>query len=868
MLIAASLGAGGAYFLNVELPDVRGLQDYRPATISRLLAGDGSVLHQFATERRIIIPYSDIPSLLRNAIVATEDSEFFHHVGVDPFGIARAAFKDLLAMRKAQGASTLTQQLARGLFLKPEKTFKRKIREAVLAVHIEKAYTKEEIFTFYCNQAYMGHGYYGVEAGARFYFSKRAKELDLSQAALLTGLIQRPEALSPIRNPDLALRRRNHVLNRMLREGYIDELSHREATARPLEISTPVARASTADYFIEQVRRALASKLGDDALYRAGITIETGLDPELQRAAEAALDRGVREIAKRGHVVPPSRNILESEGESLESYEHPDWREPPRAGQILTGLVTEADGDSATVRIGDRTFAIGAEAIEWTKLDSPSEILKAGDLAPFLVRETKDDDLDLELSAEPTANGAVLAMDPATGEIRALVGGLDFAKSQFDRAVQARRQPGSAFKPIVYSAALEEGWSTTDVLLDEPTVFVDATSPSPYQPENYYKDYTGIVTLRYALEHSLNIPSVRLLNMVGYERVLEQARRMGIASPLMPYPAMGLGASEVTLKELVGAYAAFPNLGTRVKPRLFKRVRAHDRTILVDRPPEARDVLRPEVAYLMTSLLKGVVKRGTAIRAASLGADLAGKTGTTDDNTDAWFIGYSSSLVVGVWVGRDEKESLGRRETGPRAALPIWMEIMQAHMEDRPLETFRRPAGIGTVPVDLRTGLRAGVDTGCDQRDLLLENFRREEGAPALCSRLAHERARLPYYLQRFPWIDQRTLALTQEDLDRILRESSLEAYLTGFSTLAVQGAQGPMEMDFAIVSADDPALSSLAGAAALAGFSAYPRETAERPQVGLHFPPDLTNLLPDPGVQLIVGIDGRSAARVRVRYP
>lgn len=870
MVVAAGLGAAGAYFVNLDLPDVRSLQDYRPATISRLLASDGTVLHQFATERRIIIPYAGIALILRQAIIATEDSKFFEHMGVDPIGIGRAAMKDILAMRKAQGASTLTQQLARSLFLRPEKTFKRKIREAVLAVHVEKAYTKEEIFTFYCNQAYMGHGYYGVEAGARYYFSKSASEVDLAEAALLAGVIQRPEALSPFRHPDAALSRRNHVLRRMLREGYIGEPRYREAIKTPLGAEPPRPAVSTADYFVEQVRRELGSRLGEDSLYRSGLTIESGLDPDLQREAEAALERGVRAIAKRRGFQPPTVNLLEQEGVTLDAYEHPDWRQSPRPGLVMTGLVMEVERNRAVIRIGTRTFEIGSAATAWTKAETLDTLLSKGDLAPFLIKETEEGGLAPELSAAPTADGAVVALDPATGEIRALVGGIDFAHSQFNRAIQARRQPGSSFKPVVYAAALEEGWSTTDVLLDEPTVFVGRGQASPYQPENYYKDYSGIVTVRHALEDSLNIPSVRLLNLVGYRRVLEQARRMGITSPIRPYPATGLGASEVTLLELTAAYASFPNLGTRVEPRLYTRVRAYDGTVVEEIPPRASDALSPEVAYLMTSLLRGVIERGTAKAARGVEGDLAGKTGTTDDNTDAWFIGYSPSLVVGVWVGKDEKESLGPLETGPRAALPIWMEIMRFHLAGRPEESFRRPPRIGTVPVDYRTGLRADVNTDCDLGSLILEEFRREEGPPASCSPRAHLRARLPYYLQRYPWLDQRTLALTQEDLDRVLREASLEIYLVGPNALAVQGPEGPVDIDFAILDADDPALESLPGATALAGYMAIPPEIdgQEAPRIGLLFPPDLTSLGRAGEAAPILGIDGRTAARIRIRRP
>ena len=867
MGLAALLGIGGGYFLNLDLPDVRSLEDYRPATISRLLAADRSLIAQFATERRTVIPYASIPPVLRNAILAVEDANFFEHLGVDPLGIFRAAGKDILAMRKAQGASTLTMQLTRGLFLKPDKTWRRKIREAILAMQIEKAYTKEEIFAFYCNQAYLGHGYYGVEAASQFYFSRPAKDLSLSQAALLAGLIQRPEALSPLRNPKAALRRRNHVLKRMMEERYIDRAAYEAATEEPLGVVPQKPAGAFADYFVEEVRRDLDARFGQEALYRSGMTIETGLDPNLQRVAEAALQRGVRALAKRRGFRLPAANVLKQKKGSLEEYRHPGWGRPIEAGGIVTGLVLDVDARRATVRVDARTFDVGPEALEWTGRGAPDRALRPGDLAPFLVVEREGGVLGLELSAEPTCDGAVLAIDPATGAVRALVGGIDYGRSQWDRAIQATRQPGSAFKPIIYTAALEEGWRATDLLLDEPTVFVDPQTAVPYQPENYYRDYNGIVTVRRAIEQSLNVATIRMLNQIGYQRAAEQARRMGISTPIRPYPAMGLGASEVSLIDLVAAYAVFPNLGTLVKPRLHARILSYDGEVIETVPASGTDAVRPEVAYLMTSLMRGVIARGTAKEAAFLGEEIAGKTGTTDDNTDAWFIGYSPSLVLGVWVGKDDKAPLGYNETGAVAALPIWIEIMKEYLKDRPAESFRRPQGIETVAIDSATGLQAGVDTGCEE--VILEDFLRGQGPPSPCSRLAHARAALPYYLQRYPWLDEERIALTQEDLARVLREAPLEVATEGGHALTVVTDRGVRRVAFRIVSGDDPALASVAGAQALRGSPSAPE--GGRPSeslLGLAYPFDLSPIVGDPASHPTVGLDGRAAAVIMIRYP
>lgn len=866
IVVAAVLGMAGTIFLNPDLPDVRALEDWKPATITRLVDADGESIHEFATEKRIVIPYSEIPEVLRNAIVAVEDSSFFKHVGVDPFGIARALVRDVLSLSKAEGASTLTQQLARGLFLKPDKTFRRKISEAILAMQIEKTYTKEEILTFYCNHAYMGHGYYGVEAASEFYFDRPAKQLTLPQAAMLAGVIQRPESLSPFRNPDRALKRRNHVLRRMQIEGYIPEAEYESASKEPLGVQRAKPSRTSFAYFVEEIRRDIDARLGGEALYQAGLRIETGLDPELQREAELALDRGVREIAKRRPFRLPSSNILREKKGDLAGYRHPDWDHQIEPGMIVTGLVMDVDRSRAVVRVGSTTFEIAPAAVAWTGRGTPDRIFRPGDLAPFLVKDAGGGGAALELSAEPTCDGAVLAMDPATGEIRALVGGLDFGRSQFDRATQALRQPGSAFKPIIYAAAIEEGWRPTDLLIDEPTVFTDDQTNVPYQPENYYREYRGIVTVRYALEHSLNVPTIRMLNLVGYERAIEQARRMGITSKLRPYPALGLGASEVSLIELVTAFGVFPNLGTRVVPRLHTRILDRDGAVVEETRVDATDAVRPEVAYMMTSLLKGVVQRGTATDALILNEEIAGKTGTTDDSTDAWFVGYSPSLVLGVWVGKDEKDPIGPNETGARAALPIWIDIMRSWLQRHPGETFKRPPGIESITVDPRTGLRAGVDTNCD--DVILEEFRRGDAEPAFCNARAHLRARLPYYLQRYPWIDDGTIALTLPDLTRLLRENPLELASEGRGRLAARGPFGPVSVEYRMVSADDPDVASAAGASALTGFPASSGSRSEGSESGLVFPPDLAALESDPAAHSTVGIDGRTAASLKIRYP
>jgi len=762
LLLAATAGAATGYFLRLDLPTVRQLEDYQPPLITRLLDDRGGLLHQFAEERRILITAAQIPPNLRMAILAAEDPRFYSHVGVDPKAVARAAFKDLITLSKTEGASTITQQLARNLFLVPKKLWRRKVQEALLALEIERAYTKEEIFEFYVNQIYLGHGRYGFESASRYYFGLPARDLSLAQAALLAGLAQRPEGFSPFRNPRGATARRNHILDRMFIEGYIEAAPARETQRADLGlVEREVATSAGAPYFIEEVRRDLAGRYGDEAIYQEGLDVWTTVDIRLQSAAQAALIRGLHALDKRIGWRGPEANLLEGNDADLDSLVLPEWRRDPIAGDRVPGIVLDAEPGTASVRVGNFHGELSADGVAWTGESDPAALVQRGDRIWVEVHGVHEDRLELSLDQRPDVEGALVAIDPASG------------RSQFNRATQALRQAGSAFKPFVFTAALYAGLTAADVVYDEPTLLLDRQTGSVYQPNNYKRDYNGVITLRYALEKSVNIATVRLLNTIGYQPVIQLARRMGITSPLPPYPSLALGSGDMNLMEVTSAYGAFPNQGVLVEPHMVRRVTQRDGSLREVARPTAVEALRPDIAYLMTRQLQGVVERGTGRGAQVLGRPIGGKTGTTDDYSDAWFVGFTPSMVVGVWVGFDQKITLGRSETGARAALPIWIDFMGQAMEGVPPESFVPPSNIEQVPIDRRTGLRAELDTGC--QEVIMEAFLEGTAPTRPCSATEHYRAGLPYFLQRYEIDDQRRLRISALDLEWLTRWQATE---------------------------------------------------------------------------------------------
>lgn len=715
-IIAALLGitTGVIFAYAGDLPQISALDDYAPSTISRVYGARGEVVGEFAIQRREIIPYEAISPKLRQAVMAAEDSEFEQHFGLSIPRIVATLIKDIIERRKAAGASTLTQQLARKLFLTDEKTWERKIKEALLAIRIEKRYTKHEIFTLYCNQMYFGHGVYGVQAASQLYFGKAAKDLTLEEAALIAGILQGNVRQSPYVNMDAALRRRNYTLGRMAEVGFISAAEADAARKKPITLrGEPSAQPSVAPYFLEEVRKELESRYGAKRLYESGLSIQTSLDVNLQEAANHALDDGLRRIDKRRGFRKPRRNVL-AEGHPLDSFRHPRWDRPMKASDIVPAVVTAVTGATMELRAGPVQVTVDRKGFAWTGKSSATQLVSRGDLveARLVTLDEAARSATGTLEQPPLVEGAVLAIDNRTGQIKTMVGGFSFERSKFNRATQASRQVGSAFKPIVYTAAIDRGYTPTTTIMDIPTSFAGADGSPAYAPLNYDHRFEGPITLRHALEESRNVPAVRVMEQLGPRQVISYARRLGLESPIPPYLAVALGAAEATLTEMTSAYSAFPNQGVRMQPYSILKVADRESNLLEENRPEPRDAIRSDTAFVMTNLLRGVVQRGTAAKAASLNWPIGGKTGTTDDYTDAWFIGFDPDITLGVWVGLDQKKPIGHNQTGAEAALPIWIDIMKAWIGDRKqAPTFDAPGNIVFVSIDKGSGNLADPGT-------------------------------------------------------------------------------------------------------------------------------------------------------------
>src|SRR3954449_12603795 len=715
-VLAAILGtASGVLFAFAgDLPQISALDDYAPSTITRVYGAHGDVVGEFAIQRRVIIRYQDISPTLRNAVLAAEDDTFFQHFGLSIPHIVVAAIKDLMEFRKAAGASTLTQQLTRKLFLKDEKAWSRKVKEALLTIQIEKRYTKHEIFTLYCNQMYFGHGVYGVEAASRLYFAKSAKDLTLPEAAMIAGILQGNVRQSPYVNMDAALRRRNYTLGRMAEVGFITADEAEEARKKPITLrGEPSAPPSVAPYFLEEVRKELEARYGAKRLYENGLSIQTALDVDLQEAANHALDEGLRRIERRRGFRKPRRNVL-AEGHAIDTFRHPRWDHPMKESEIVPAVVTRADGAAIELRAGSINVTVDRKGFAWTGKTSATQLVAPGDLveARLVTLDEQAHTATGTLEQPPLVEGAVLAIDNRTGQVKTMVGGFSFERSKFNRATQASRQVGSAFKPIVYTAAIDRGYTPTTTIMDVPTSFPGAEGSPTYAPLNYDHKFEGPITLRHALEESRNVPAVRVMEQLGPRQVISYARRLGLESPIPPYLAVALGAAEATLTEMTSAYSAFPNQGVRMQPYSILKVADREGNLLEENRPVPKDAIRSDTAFVMTSLLRGVVQRGTAAKAASLNWPLGGKTGTTDDYTDAWFIGFDPDITLGVWVGLDQKKPIGHNQTGAEAALPIWMDIMKGWIGDRKQPpTFDAPGNIVFVSVDKGSGEVADAGT-------------------------------------------------------------------------------------------------------------------------------------------------------------
>jgi len=693
VLLSALAGSMGGLLLvySNDLPQVEQLEHYRPISTTELYDVNGHTVGSFALQRRVVASYGDFPGVLIQALISTEDKDFYRHGGINVWRIAGAAYRDIESHGKVQGASTLTMQLARNLFLSPDRSFRRKIEEALLAIQIERRFTKEQILTLYANQIYLGHGVYGFEAASEFYFSKPAKKLALPEAALIAGLPKSPALYSPITHPEHALHRRNLVINNMLEDGKITAHEADVARNAPLGLKIAPDPNSLAPYFVEEVRRYLEGKYGTDQVHEGGLKVYTTLDMNLQRVANQSLLDGLaayeRRHGWRGHL----ENVLD-EGGTLEGYRHPDWDNPFDVGSYTHALVTSVSAGSATVKLGSYAAAITDNDAGWTQ-QKLARIVSSGDIAYVKILSLEATGrAKVSLEQDSCAQGALLAIDNATGEIRAMVGGRDFELSKFNRATQAERQVGSSFKPYVYTAAIDQGARPDDTILDAPVIF--PTASGPYFPHNYDEKYEGTITLQRALAQSRNIPALKLADQLGIRNVEDYARKFGITSPLPPYLPVALGAADITLEEQTSAYSVFPNDGVRLVPRMITKVEDYDGRVLEEGYPEVKDVISQRTARLMTAMLEGVVQHGTAIAASKMKLPLAGKTGTTNDFTDAWFVGFSPTMTTGVWVGYDEKKSLGPKETGAKAALPIWMDFMSAALAGKDPGQFQAPPAL------------------------------------------------------------------------------------------------------------------------------------------------------------------------------
>jgi penicillin-binding protein 1A len=688
ILIAMLVGATGGLLLvyTTDLPQVDALEAYRPSSITELYDDHEKVIGSFALQRRVVVGYDDFPPLLRDALVSIEDKDFYRHSGINFWRIVGAAYRDIESGGKVQGASTLTMQLARNLFLSPDRHWQRKVQEAMLAIQIERRFTKPQIFTLYANQIALGHGVFGFEAASEFYFSKPAKQLTLPEATLLAGLPKGPSYYSPINHPDRAQKRRNLVINAMLEDGKITAAQANDARSAPLTLRLAHDPNSLAPYFVEEIRRYLEGRFGTDQVHEGGLKVYTSLDVEMQKAANQAVLDGLAAYERRhgwkGHL----ENVV-GDGEVLQKYSHPDWDDEPEVSGYVHALVTSAGPGIATLKFGRYTAALGQSDVAWTK-HKLADILKSGDVCYVkIVSLAANGAAKVGLEQDSGAQAALIAIDNATGGIKAMVGGRDFNTSKFDRATQALRQVGSSFKPYVYTTVIDGGASPDDTILDEPVSF--DTPSGPYTPHNYDEKFEGIITLRRALAQSRNIPALKLANKVGIKSVIDYAERFGVTSKLPPYLPVALGSAEITLLEQASAYSVFPNDGVRVSPRYITRVTDYEGRVLEEDFPDVKDVISERTARIMTSMLREVVLHGTGIAAAKLPFPVAGKTGTTNDFTDAWFVGFTPTMTCGVWVGFDEKKSLGAKETGAHAGLPIWANFMTVAMNGKDVGDFQ-----------------------------------------------------------------------------------------------------------------------------------------------------------------------------------
>jgi penicillin-binding protein 1A len=683
VLMAAAAGSltGLMLVYSVDLPQIDELEHFRPSTTTELYDVHGRSFGSFALERRVVVGYNDFSPTLRQAVISIEDRNFESHWGVNVFRVVGAIWHDLRSKGRAQGASTLTMQLARNLFLSNERTATRKLQEAFLSVQIEHAFTKEQIFTLYGNQIYLGSGVYGFEAGAEYYFSKHANDLTLPEAALLAGLPKGPVEFSPLLSPERAFRRRNIVIDAMLEDGKITAAEAESARSAPLGLHVEAPPNGIAPWFVEEVRRDLERRFGAEQVHAAGLKVYTTLDLDLQQVANQSVLDGLASYERRQGWHARLLNVVAG-GIQMDAFKHPDWTIPPAPNTYLHALVTGILPYQVSARIGAKPLILTSDDWQWTGFKTAPEFLHLGDIIYVKITSIDGNTLRASLEEDSGAQGSLLAMDNATGDVLALVGGRDFNLSQFDRATQSERQTGSSFKPYVYTTAVENGMTPQDTVVDHPISFGNWT------PHNYDGKFKGRMTLLDAFADSRNIPAIEIADHVGIKNVIATAHRFGITTNIPAFLPVALGSAEVTLEQQVAAYSVFPNDGVRVSPRLVKRVVSADGIPLSEETSGVTEVVSQKTARTMMVFFRGVTSEGTGASVAKLNHPLGGKTGTTNDFTDAWFIGFSPSITCGVWTGFDDRQSLGPKQTGAAVALPIWTGFMKGAIAATPNETF------------------------------------------------------------------------------------------------------------------------------------------------------------------------------------
>ncbi len=725
MAACTSIAVLGVYFyISKDLPKISILLvDYRPSIITTVYSDDNRKIAEFFKERRTVISLDEMPLMLKQAFVAAEDSRFFKHHGIDYFSIIRAFLKNIEAESIVQGGSTITQQVTRAFFLTPEKSYTRKIKEAILSYRIDYAFGKDKILFLYLNQIYLGYGAYGVQAAAENYFGKSVSELNLAECAILAGLPKAPSHYSPFRHPGRAKKRQIYVLNRMVAERYISNTQAAEAIDTQLEImdrrnwyieETP--------FYTEYVRQYIESKYGADALYTGGLQIYTAVNIEMQKIALEEIEKGLLALDKRQGYRGPIRHLATEGIEAyLEKAQLTLEESLPQEGQTLEGIVIAVDDGqgSVTVRMGKAIGMIDIGDMRWarrpdpkvafyeTRLKHPSGAVKVGDVILVRIKMKKIDPEPWELTLEqiPKVQSALLSLETETGHVKAMVGGNDFKRSQYNRAIQSRRQPGSAFKPLIYAAAIDKGYTAATILIDSPIVYKDVKRNFKWKPKNYDEKFQGPTLMRNALEHSRNLIAIKLLKDIGIDYAIDYAQKLGVTSPLNRNLSIALGSSGISLLEIVKAYSVFTNAGYLIEPVFIVKIIDRDGKVLEEAAPTHKKIIEKSTAYIITSLLEGAVQQGTGQRVRALNRPVAGKTGTTNNLYDAWFVGYTPRYITGTWVGFDKEGSLGKGETGSRAASPIWLGFMKRMLVDKPIQSFQVPEGVVFAKIDAKTGL-------------------------------------------------------------------------------------------------------------------------------------------------------------------